>query len=94
VFFVVLAAAMTLWVDARFRRLTPSDLRSGGLRLLAAFVTAQVAVPLAAWAASPLPAAAESSMLVGIGFAAMVFLMLAVVWMLRLAQGLMGGMLR
>lgn len=92
--FVVLAAGMTLWVDARFRGLTPSDLRAGGLRLLAAFVVAQVAVPVAGWAASPLPSSVEAWTLVAAGFAAMVFLLLAVLWVLRLAHGLLGGMLR
>jgi len=85
---------MTLWIDLRFRRLSPSDLRVGGLRLVAAFVVAQVGVPVATWIVAPLPSAVESWTTVGAGFAAMVFLMLAVVWMLRLAQGLMGGMLR
>jgi len=92
--FVVLAAGMTLWVDARFRRLTPTDLRAGGLRLLAAFVVAQLAVPVTSWAAGPLPPSVEPWTLVAAGFAAMVFLMLAVFWMLRLAHGLLGGMLR
>ena len=92
--FVVLAVAMTLWIDLRFRRLSPSDLRAGGLLLVAAFVVAQVGVPAATWVVAPLPSAVESWTIVGAGFAAMVFLMLAVVWMLRLAQGLMGGMLR
>jgi len=85
---------MTLWIDLRFRRLSPSDLRAGGLRLVAAFVAAQVAVPVATWVVAPLPSGVGSWTTVGTGFAAMVFLMLAVVWMLRLAQGLMGGMLR
>lgn len=92
--FVVLAVAMTLWIDLRFRRLSPGGLRAGGLRLLAAVVVAQVAVPVVARVVAPLPNAVESWTIVGAGFAAMVFLMLAVVWMLRLAQGLMGGMLR
>jgi hypothetical protein len=94
VFFVALSASMALWLDVRFRGLTPSDLRAGGLRLVAAFVVAQLAVPLAGWAVSPLPPSVEPWTLVGVGFAAMVFLMLAVVWMLRLAHGLLGGMLR
>lgn len=92
--FVVLAAGMTVWIDVRFRGLTPSDFRAGGLRLLAAFVVAQVAVPVTSWAAGPLPSSVEAWTLVAAGFAAMVFLMLAVLWMLRLAHGLMGGMLR
>ena len=94
VIFVALAALMTLWVDARFRGLTPPHFRSGTLRLLAAFVVAQLVVPATAWAAGPLPPSIEHWVIVGVGFAAMVFLMLAVLWMLRLTQGLMGGMLR
>ena len=92
--FIVLALAMTLWVDARFRGLTPSDLRTGAIRLVVAFVLAQLAVPAARWIADPLPAAVSAWLLLGAGFAAMVFLMLAALWMLRLAHGLLGGMLR
>ena len=92
--FVVLAVAMTLWVDVRFRSLTPSDLRAGALRLVAAFVLAQLAVPAARWVADPLPGAVSAWILLGAGFAAMVFLMLAALWMIRLAHGLLGGMLR
>lgn len=92
--FVVLALAMTLWVDARFRSLTPSDLRAGAIRLVVAFVLAQLAVPVARWVAEPLPGAVAAWTLLGAGFAAMVFLMLAALWMLRLAHGLLGGMLR
>jgi hypothetical protein len=85
---------MTLWIDLRFRGLSPSDLRTGGLRLVAAFVVAQLAVPVTGWVAGPLPGAVEPWTLLAAGFAAMVFLMLAVLWMLRLAHGLLGGMLR
>lgn len=92
--FVVLALAMTLWVDARFRGFTPSDLRAGAIRLVVAFVLAQLAVPVARWVADPLPGAVAAWTLLGAGFAAMVFLMLAALWMLRLAHGLLGGMLR
>lgn len=93
-FFVVLAAAMALWIHVRFPNLSPSDLRAGAIRIFIAFVGGQVAVPAAAYLARPLSGAVESGMLLAVGFAAMVFLMLAVVWMLRLAHGLTGGMLR
>lgn len=93
-FFVVLAAAMTLWVDARYRGLGPSGFRPAVVRLVAAAVVAQLAVPAARWAVDPLPFALERWALVGAGFAAMVFLLLAVLWMLRLTHGLLGGTLR
>lgn len=92
--FVVLSAAMALWIDVRFPRLVPQDLRSAAVRLFVAFLVAQVAVPAVRHVAGVFPGVAEGAVVLAFGFAALILTMLAVVWILRLAHGMMGGTLR
>lgn len=92
--FVALSAAMALWIDARFPRLLPADLSSALVRLFVAVVVAQLAVPAARRVADLFPVVGEGALVVGVGFVALILTMLTVVWVLRLAQNLLGGTLR
>lgn len=91
---VALSAAMALWIDVRFPHLVPPDLRSAAVRLFAAFLVAQLVVPATRRVASLFPGIAEGAVVIGVGFIALILTMLTVVWVLRLAHGMMGGMLR
>ena len=94
IFFVLVAAAIAVWIDARFPRLSPGDLRAAAIRLAVAFVAAHATVPLASYLVRPMPPAGEMTTVLAVGFVAMTFLMLAVVWIVRTLQQLAGGMLR
>jgi hypothetical protein len=94
VFFVVIGALMALWIDARFPRLAPEELRAAAIRLGAAFLVAQLAVPAAGYVAAPLSETARIGIALTIGFCALTLLMLATVWVVKIAQGLVGGRFR
>lgn len=94
VFFVVFAAAMALWIDVRFPGLAPEAFRPALVRLVVAVVLAHLTVPVAAYLAQPLAHPGSAVVVLSTGFAAMTLLMLACLWMLKLAQGLLGGSLR
>ena len=85
---------MALWIDVRFPRLAPEDLRAAAIRLAVAFLAAQGAVPVASYLAKPMPPGGEMTAVLSVGFLAMTFLMLAVVWIVKMMQHLLGGMLR
>ena len=94
VFFVLIAALMALWVDARFPGLAPKELMPAAFRLAAAFVLAHVAIPAVKYVLAPLDETARAGVVIAVGFAAMTLLMLASLWLIRLAQGLLGGRFR
>ena len=85
---------MAVWIDVRFPGLVPGDLRGAVIRLAVAFVAAQAVVPAASYLVQPMPPGGETTTILAVGFAAMTFLMLAVVWIVRVVQRLAGGILR
>jgi len=88
---VLVAAAIAVWIDVRFPRLSPDDLRAAAIRLAVAFVAAHAALPLVSYLVRPMPPAGEMTTVLAVGFVAMTFLMLAVVWIVRTLQRLLGG---
>jgi hypothetical protein len=88
------AGAIALWIDHRFPALAPRELAKAIMH-----VAASIAVGYAT--TSPLHAllASENPRLVllgvfGIGFPTIVYCLLAGVWMIKLAQQMLGGHLR
>jgi hypothetical protein len=82
------AAAIALWLDTRFPKLAPKDMRQGLLHVGASIVIAQLAVPLLikalAEAGSPLGILLA---LFGIAFPALTYCLLASVWIIKGLQG-------
>ena len=92
--FIVIAGAMAVWVDVRFPRLAPNELRDAVIRLGVAVLASHAAVPVASYLGRPMSDGAADALIVAVGFLALTFLMLSVVWIVKMLQQLLGGMLR
>jgi hypothetical protein len=90
--FVLGAGAIAVWLTARFPGLTQSRFRTIALHMLAAFVVAQL-VPRAIELAASAPASLFAALFL-LALPVLVYTFLVALWLLRLAQSAMGGMLR
>ncbi len=92
--FASCAAVMALWIDVRFPSLTPKDLRSAMIRLVAAFVVVHIAAALTDRLIRPIGAPTDLWVVLGAAFALLTLSMLTTMWVLKVARGMMGGSLR
>ena len=92
--FASCAAMMALWIDVRFPKLGPEDLRDAMIRLGVAFVVVHVAAALSDFLIRPLGAPADLWVLLSVAFAFLTLTMLTTIWVLKVARGMMGGSLR
>ena len=88
------AAAVALWIDARFPRLAPRDMAKAVLH-----VAASVAVGYAISPAMQTLFASEDTQIIllgifGIGFPSIVYCLLAGIWLIKVAQRMLSGHLR
>jgi hypothetical protein len=87
------AVAVAFWVDRRFCRLTPRDMRLAVLHLIAAGAGNQLLDgPLAYAVARSVPHGAVAAVM-GVIFPLVVYACLAAIWMLRIAQRALSGRL-
>ena len=93
VFIGVGAALNALWFDVRFPNLSPRDLRTGVVHLIAASALVNTAVPFAFDASSDTPLAALVTVF-GVAFPVLAYVFLSGFWMLKLAHGMLAGHLR
>jgi hypothetical protein len=87
------AVAVAFWVDRRFPRLAPRDLRIAALHLVAAGAGNQLLdATLARIVAHSVPHGAVAAVM-GVVFPLVVYACLAALWMLRIAQRALSGRL-
>lgn len=82
------AGAIALWIDTRFPRFAPTDIRRAVIHVGVSLVVAQLAVPLliktVAAGGSPVEVLFA---LFGIGFPALTYCLLASIWIIKVLQG-------
>jgi hypothetical protein len=87
------AVGVAFWIDRRWSRLAPRELRGAVVHLFAAGVSNQLLDgPLAGLAARSLPAGPVVAVM-GVVFPLVVYVCLAAIWMLRIAQRALSGRL-
>ena len=87
------AVSVAFWIDRRFPRLAPRDLRVAALHLVAAGAGNQLLDgTLAAVVARSVPHGAVAAVM-GVVFPLVVYACLAALWMLRIAQRALSGRL-
>jgi hypothetical protein len=94
VFLVLGAAAIALWITVRFPKLTPHGLRGtlihmGLALLLAQLVPFGILLPISGSAAVQLIAG-----IFAVALPVLVYTLLIGIWLVRIAQNALGGMLR
>jgi hypothetical protein len=94
ILFVAGAAALAAWIHVRAPRWAPTDLRGAGIHMLASMAASQLLAPLALRVAAGAGAAARLAVLLAVVFPATVYTCLAVIWLLRVLQRLVGGSIR
>ena len=94
IFFVLGAAAIALWISVRFPKLKPERLAIIMIHLVFAMVLAQL---LPFGLLLPVSASAAIQLMAGIltvALPVLVYTLLVAIWLLRVVQGALGGMLR
>ena len=92
--FVLGAAAIALWISVRFPQLKPQRLAIIMVHLVLAMVLAQL---LPFGLLLPISASAAIQLMAGIltlALPVLVYTLLVAIWLLRVVQGALGGMLR
>jgi hypothetical protein len=88
------AAAVAFWIDVRFRRFAPSDLRWAMAHLVAATIANELLdASLGGFVASSLPQGSLIAIL-GVILPLVVYAALAAIWVLRIAHRALSGHLR
>jgi hypothetical protein len=92
--FLAGAATLAFWIDVRFRRFAPSDLRWAMAHLVAATIANEVLdASLGGFVASSLPQGSLIAIL-GVILPLVVYAALAAIWVLRIAHRALSGHLR
>lgn len=91
--FLAGAAAVAVWVDVRFPAIAPQSLRAATLHMGATLIAAQVLVPVATRTLTGSQALAILAAF-GVGFPALVYSILAAIWLVKIAQAGLRGRLR
>jgi hypothetical protein len=92
--FLAGAATVAFWIDVRFRRFAPSDLRWAMAHLVAATIANEVLdASLGGFVASSLPQGSLIAIL-GVILPLVVYAALAAIWVLRIAHRALSGHLR
>jgi hypothetical protein len=92
--FLAGAAALALWIDVRFRRFAPSDLRWAMAHVVAATVANEALdARLGGFVASSLPHGTLIAIF-GVILPLVVYAALAAIWVLRIAHRALSGHLR
>jgi hypothetical protein len=94
VLFVIATAVLALWVDVRFPNLAPGELMPTGIHMGIAFVASTLAAPIVSdyVIGTGLPLARLAGLLLVL--AALGYVFLTVIWVIKLAQGPMRSMMR
>jgi hypothetical protein len=91
--FLAGAAVVAVWVDVRFSGLAPETLRAATLHMGATIVAAQILVPVATHSLTGSKTLALVAAF-GVGFPALVYSILAAIWLVRLAHAGLRGRFR
>ena len=88
------SAALALWIDIRFPRLSPESFRAAVTHVVAALLVAQLAmVPAGALLNPANPGRAFGGVFLVV-LPALIYTFLAGLWMFRICQRMLGGALR
>jgi hypothetical protein len=88
------AGAIALWVDTRFPRLGPHELTKAVLHVVASLAVVYATGPaMQALTASDDPRVVLLGVF-GLGFPSIVYCLLAGLWVIKLAQRMLGGIMR
>lgn len=91
--FLIGAVAVAFWVDARFPTLAPKSMRGALLHVGGTIVGAQLLAPLALHFLIGSPSTTLVAVFV-LGFPALVYTLLAGIWLLRLVHDIWRSLLR
>jgi hypothetical protein len=94
VVFVIATAVIALWIDVRFPGLAPAELMRIGIHLAVAFVASTLVAPFVSDAiiGTGLPLARLAGLFVVL--AALCYVFLTAIWVIKAAQGPMRSMMR
>jgi hypothetical protein len=86
------AGLLALWINSRFPKLAPERIWTAVVHVLAALLAGQVLVPTLSHAVPDVGPAAQALLITfAIGLPALVYALLASIWVIRIAQGAMLG---
>jgi hypothetical protein len=89
------AGALALWVDARFPRLAPTEMRPALIHVGISIVIAQLVVPIGMRALLGLETAVGTLLAVfAVAFPAIVYALLAGLWVIKLTTGVLRSHMR
>jgi hypothetical protein len=88
------AVAVAIWVDARFRRLAPTDLRMIFTHLLLSGGSVQFLVPAALRTVADKGAGVTLLVVFGVAFPALVYVFVVWIWLIRVLHAAVTGALR
>ncbi|MDP8956143.1 MAG: hypothetical protein M3N24_04185 [Actinomycetota bacterium] len=94
VIFASCAAGMALWIDVRFPSLSPEDLRSAFIRLVAGVAIVHLSLLAVSHLIRPLPPITEAAVMLTVGFVLLTIALLTAIWVIKVAQRMMGGSVR
>ena len=94
VVFAVSGAAMALWIDTRFPNLAPQDLRAAFIRLVGGWVLVHLSIAAVERLVAPFAATTRVALVLAAGFVLLTTAFLTAIWMIKVAQRMMGGTLR
>ena len=84
------AGSLALWINFRFPKLAPEGIWTAVLHVGAAIFAGQVLVPILGGAMPALSPAAQALLITfALGLPALVYALLASIWVIRIAQGAM-----
>jgi hypothetical protein len=82
------AGLLALWINFRFPKLAPEGLRTAVVHVGGAILAGQVVVPIVGDAMPELSPAAQAFLITfALGLPALVYALLASIWVIRIAQG-------
>jgi hypothetical protein len=89
------AGAIALWIDARFPRLAPDEMRTALIHVGVSIVVAQLIVPIGMKVLLSLETVPATLLAVfGVAFPAVVYALLAGLWVIKLTTGILRSHMR
>ena len=89
------AAALALWVDSRYPKLSPGDVSRTLLHVAGSMIVAQALFPLITDAATKLLSPTTRALVIlGVALPVLTYCLLACVWAIKFAQRSLGGSIR
>lgn len=94
VVFAVSGAAMALWIDNRFPGLAPESLRTALLRLVGGFLLIQLSLAAVDHMVGVFATTTRAAVVLTVAFVLLTIAFLTAIWLIKVAQRMMGGSVR